>query len=353
MSTSVDAESSVPLEPSTVDTTPPSPLEKPPTPLSKETDTRDYQKELDAALAQDKTYAEQYQGIVEQRHKLDAEYQEKGRPLLENVQKSMTQLDQTPNIPKDPTIQAEIQAYQQKEPQGLQNIFGMIMMGATLAFVAFGRHRGWGARAGILQGFGNAMTAYAQNKKDMAKEQLDNAHRIQELVRQENTQRHQQFLEIMQNRRLNLNEKKDLFNVTEKLYGADVNRVKQGADFIQQQVKMLHDQERTLRDMNKLQITTHNKLSTFMFDSTPGKKWRDEILIRTNGKIDPRRSEEELQQASALYPYDQFLADQATAGKIDPTTGKPYPPRTIESPEKKQAFEQSGKEFAKKFFGGQ
>jgi hypothetical protein len=60
-----------------------------------------------------------------------------------------------------------------------------------------------------------------------------------------------------------------------------------------------------------------------------------------------------LKEASSLYPYDQFLADQATAGKIDPATNKPYPPRTIKKPGEKEAFEQSGKDFAKKFFGGQ
>ena len=338
-----------PAQLSTADTTVPPPPAKPDAPKVP-FEQRDFAAEIEAGKKQERTYSEEYQHQIERFHQLDKEYEEKGRPLLQNVQDGMTHLEDVPKVQTDPTIQKEIDQYRGQQPNGGRDMFGMIMFGLALAFTAFGRHRGWGAQAGIMQGFGNAFKAYNQNKKDLAKEQLDNAYRIQELVRQENTERNQEIQRIYQNRRLNLEEKKDLFNTTEKMYGMDAGRIKQEADVLNQQIKTLHDQERANTALMKLQMATHNKISTFMFQSTPGKAWRDKIIAETGGKIDPGRSEGELAQAQELLPYGDFEKYYETEkGKTDPKTGEPYAPPTVQG----EGFKQSGKDFAKKFFGGE
>lgn len=335
----------------------------PPT-IKRPPEQHDYAKELAETQAKERSFEEEQIHQIEQAHKSMQDYADKAKPMLQSVIDAQTHLADEPNVPVDPAIQKQIQAYQQQKPNGVSNIFQLMVMGAMLGVTALGWRRGYGARAGIMQGWGNAFKALAQNKKDLAQEQTNNAYKLQELVRQENQERHQRLMEIYQNRRLNLEQKRDLFTDVQKLYGINENVLKTEANITQQHLKTLQNQERIQRDLYKLQMATHNHLSNFMTQTEPGKEWRARVMVETGKKdsvtggvmVDPMRGEGDLAQAEELYPYEKFLDTwKAGIGKKDPSD--PTGQKKIQEPgfpqkgeEQKPSADSAYKKFKDKYF---
>lgn len=370
MSSSAEA-SPTPTQTDQVDTSPPAfekvtPPEAPkpeiPRMIKRPEEKEDYAKEFEESQKKFRSFEEEQQHQIQRYHELNDKYSEQGKALLQSITDQTAQLDQAPKTQPDPELQKQIQSYQQKQPNGVMQIFGMMMLGVGLAFTAFGWKRGWGARSGIMQGWGNAFKAMAQNQKETAKEQLDNTYRVQELVRQENQERHQNLMEIYQNRRLNLEEKKNLFNETEKLYGMDVNQIKTESNMTAQQMKLLQSQMKAQRDMLKLQIATHNNISNFMFNTQSGKLYREYMVATTsdpNGPtkgrmVDPGRSHEDLVESQEIMSYGDWLKYQATKSKTDESgklTEMPKPKGILKPGEEKKDLPSAAKKFGDQFFG--
>lgn len=340
------------------------PQYKIPRTIAKPQPQTDYGQELEESQKAYRSYEQQYVHNIQQSQKLMQEYNEKARPLLESMIDAQLHLnDQPPDIKPDPAIQKEIEAYQQKKPNGVFNIFQMMMLGLALAFSAFGWRRGWGARAGIMEGWGNAFKAFGQGQKDLAQQQADNAYRMQQLVWEENEDRHKQLAEVMANRRLSAEDKSRAFNELERLYGMDANLTRTQANMANQQMRTLQNQIRIQKDLRKLQLATHNGLSG-LFGTEAGKQWRAMVVTETIKKdsvtggrrVDPMRSEEELAEAEELYPYKEFLDTwKEGIGKPDPSdpSGKKriQEPGFPQKPGQTQSLDEASKKFGERFLG--
>lgn len=298
----------------------------------------DYSKLAEEDVKKYRSYEEEQQHQIQRSHELEDKYYEQSKTYLQSVIDSTAKLDSAPpNIPVDPNLQKQIQSYQQQNQNtgGVPGIFGMLMLGIGLAFSAAGWRRGWGARNGIMAGWGNAFKAMAQNDKELSQQQADNAYRISELTRQENAERHQQLMEIYQNRRLTLEEKRNLFNETSKLYGMDATHLKaQNAD-TNQQLKILQNQIKVDRDLAKLQIAAHHKINDLLFNDPIGKRYRAWMMAITadpNGPtkgrvVDPGKDNDSLREATAIKSYNDWLDWDRGKSKADAQGKLPEMPK--------------------------
>lgn len=303
--------------------------------------------EEEALKKQRADYAEKQAALVQKIHDLDEKFKTQGEPLVNDINNSLANLDRTPPGELDSLSSA----YKEENAKNTEEHGNLIMGGLFtllgLGLTAFGGRRGWGARAGIWQGVGNAMTLYAKGKEEQSRDQHAKALKMISLVHQENQERLAQKREIIADKRLTATQKMDMLKVHHELYQEQHQQYRDEQSALEGETKVLQQQERALESLRAFKYKFHSDLSQVV-KTKDGKAWAEYVYVTTKGEINPMRSREELAQAEELFPLEDYIKERHDVGKTD-ETGKE---KTMTTPGKKMP-EQTMQDKAKSFWGGQ
>lgn len=305
--------------------------------------------EQEEELRKQQAYAaEQQANLIKRQHELDEKYRTKAEPYLNQINENLANLQSTDPRTITPLTAEYQKALQQNAQQHGSSMFETLFTLLGIGAVVFGKHRGWGARAGIQNGIGLALYNYGQGKKEAAVENQSHALRLIQLMREENSERHQQQMEILQNKRLTIQQQMDMFKTHREIYQDEDHQNQEQLKTIEGITKNLHQKEQALIAMQRLKLKVGNDLSN-MFKSKDARAWAD--YMRTVYHINPQKDEKTLAEAEQEYPYEQFILDYKEAGKTDEKTGKEKTLKAPEKPAPEDDLKKKTREFGESLFG--
>lgn len=201
-----------------------------------------------------------------------------------------------------------------RQKQNVGQIFGQVAALATVAAVVFGKRHGQWGRAIQQQGIGEFLKAYRAGQQQAAREQLINWQKANEVIRDENRQRAQDYKDILADRHLTLSEQHEaIMELAQsrqdyKLYQAAASKDLAGilANFAAKDKADIHNSKAALSILTTVQKE--------YFTNAKVDSWVDGVKTQTKGKLDPLSSPEALREAEQKYPMSQWI-DETTKQK--------------------------------------
>jgi len=300
--------------PSNEDDIPPVAIRRPDSDAPADTTPED--KEEQELKKQREYYSQQQAELVRKMHDLDEKYKTQGEPMVNDIYNSLAQIDSTPTGQLDSLTDSYRQEMakntQQHGTTTLAGLFALLGISAAI----FGRHRGWGATAGIYQGIGNALTLYSRGQELQSRDQQSKALKMISLMHQENQERLAQKREILSDKRLTMQQKMDMLKTHHELYQDEIGMARAEQSTIDGQMKIIHQQEQALQGVRRLKLKFHTDVSKIL-KTKDAKAWAEYVRVTSKGEIDPQRSDQELGQAEQLYPLEDYIKERHDVGKLD------------------------------------
>jgi Tfp pilus assembly protein PilE len=268
---------------------------------------------LAAGLKEDVTSEQQQdefnklqQDLVKRIHDEHERYRAQMQPLVDHFQQSMTS-----QADMQPPQQSQIQMPQAAKNNAAQSVMSLLAI-AAIAYTVFGRKSGNSfGQAALMNGLGSMFQGYAQGRHQKAEDDKAKWHELWQMKNQENKDRLQQYRETLANKRLDLSQQMDLIKM----------QAAQHHDF---ELELAAEQKNLNAVVKNLEAKrkAHQRVISGLvganakdYKSGPSAEWRQEVLEKSKGEIDPARSDDEREKAYELYPYSQFLKDRKETAK--------------------------------------
>jgi len=258
------------------------------------------------AEKQDDEYNKLQQDIVKRTHDEHEKYRAEMQPIVDHF----TQQMQEPTAPPAQNQQMP-QLPQDTKNRISQTVAGLATI-AAIAFTVFGRKSGNPyAQGAMMSGLGSLFSGIAQGRHAKAQENAQKFHELWQIKNKENADRLASYRETLANKRLDLSQQMDLIRMKAALHhDHELQAVAEQ--------KNLNGLVKNLEAKRKAQQKVVNGLvgkTAKDYRSGPLAEWRQMILEKSKGEVDPARNDDEREKAYELYPFSQFLKDRKENAK--------------------------------------
>jgi len=258
------------------------------------------------AEREDDEFNKLQQDIVKRTHDEHEKYRAEMQPFVDHF----TQQMQTPD-PPPPQNQPMPQLPQETKNRVAQTVAGLATI-AAIAFTVFGRKSGNPyAQGAMMSCLGSLFAGIAQGRHAKAQEDAQKFHELWAIKNKENSERLQSYRETLANKRLDLSQQMDLIRMKAALH----NDYELEATAEQKDLTGLVKNLESKRKANQKVINGLVGKTAKDYKSGPLAEWRQMVLEKSKGEIDPARSDDEREKAYELYPFSQFLKDRKETAK--------------------------------------
>lgn len=266
-------------------------------PPAAQTDTGALPPDVMAGDAQtQKDYAQSQIEIYKQSHARAEYYRQKQEPLIEHFMQQMRE-----PAPERPAMRAMPVMPQEQKNSITHTVINMVAV-AALAYAAFGSRRGnpYG-QAAWMGGLGQMFSAFSQGEHEKAKDNMLKWHQLTEQVNAENKARLTSYKEIIANKKLDLHEQMDLIRMQASIYkDASMEEAAASKNF----AAVIKQADQKAKALTRAQKDTTNALVPKM-----PVHYRQWVLQKTGGKLDPAKDDASYDKAYSEYPPSDMMAE--------------------------------------------